>query len=69
MQCTRDVADPGCGTSCDVVGGIVELLSPPDDDGRYVIDECTFYPSLNALAAIGFRPGPDGKAISTWSGN
>lgn len=65
----RDVADPGYGTSCDVVGGIVELLSPPDDDGRYVIDECTFYPSLNALAAIGFRPGPDGKAISTWSGN
>jgi hypothetical protein len=47
----RDVANPGYGMSCKVTGNTVELLAPPDGEpGREVIDECTFYASLEALA-------------------
>lgn len=60
----RDVANPGHGMSCKVTGNTVELLAPPDSESdRNVIDECTFYPSLEALAAIGFKPSPNGQAV------
>lgn len=40
------------------------LLGKYPEDGAEVIEECTFYPSLDALAAIGFKPDETGKAVS-----
>lgn len=60
----RDVANPGPGQSCQVVGNTVMLLGPDDeDDGAEVLAECTFYPTLAALAAVGWQPDVDGKAV------
>lgn len=61
----RDVANPGYGMSCKVEGNTVLLLGGYEPgDGWDVLEECTFYPTLDALATIGFRPDENGKAIS-----
>ncbi|HAT2580744.1 TPA: hypothetical protein I8273_004806 [Aeromonas hydrophila] len=60
----RDVVEPGFGMTCKVEGKTVFLLGPFDaDDGAEVLEECTFYPSLAALAEVGVRPDECGKAI------
>ncbi|KWD78361.1 hypothetical protein WL71_24455 [Burkholderia ubonensis] len=60
----RDVAAPGPGMSCKVDGNKVLLLGSFEaGDGAEVIDECTYYPTLDALKAIGFMPGTDGRAV------
>jgi hypothetical protein len=60
----RDVAAPGRDLTCVVAGGVVDLCGPfVEGDGREVIGSYTFYPSLDSLAAAGFRPGPEGHAV------
>jgi hypothetical protein len=61
----RDVANPGHGQACKVEGGIV-LLCEPGEDGHFgeVLGEFTYYPTLDALRAIGYKPNVDGKAVS-----
>lgn len=60
----RDVAAPGPGLTCIVSDNVVDLCGPlVEGDGREIIGSYTFYPSLDSLAAQGFRPGPDGHAV------
>lgn len=60
----RDVTAPGFGMTCKVEGTTVFLLGPFDEeDGAEVLEECTFYPSLAALAEVGVHPDECGKAV------
>lgn len=61
----RDVANPGYGMGCKVEGNTVLPLGEYDpEDGSEVLEECTFYPTLDALSAISFRPEERGKEVS-----
>lgn len=60
----RDVVEPGFGMTCKVEGTTVFLLGPFDEeDGAEVLEECTLYPSLAALAEVGVRPDKCDKAV------
>lgn len=57
----RDVAN--LGLSCQVTDRTVMLCGPyVEGDGAEVLGEFTFYPTLDALRAVGYAPGINGEA-------
>ncbi|MBB4517275.1 hypothetical protein GGD68_006078 [Paraburkholderia fungorum] len=60
----RDVANPGPGVSCQVTDRTVMLCGPYEEgDGAEVLGEFTYYPTLDALRAVGYAPGINGEAV------
>lgn len=60
----RDVANPGPGLSCQVADRTVMLCGPYEEgDGAEVLGEFTYYPTLDALRAVGYAPGINGKVL------
>ncbi|TAM97382.1 MAG: hypothetical protein EPN45_19420 [Rhizobiaceae bacterium] len=60
----RDVANPGPGLSCHVRDRTVMLCGRYEEGGgAEVLGEFTYYPTLDALRAVGYAPGINREAV------